>query len=242
MRLRDRNEKHRGCHPLPNRASRAPAPTVIVIVGLSRDAAPLNVAGCFAQARVSVPILGTATERNDGAVILEFPHAFPADGAEHRVPDVAAGQALLGAQAAPLEALFARRRAQWAELLETDIDRALLDRTENAVRLAYARLALRHGHLGNDFHAYHNEGHILEICGARIDRVVAACGLAAMPLRDWCALMLFGAGHDLRQREASQLVAGIGANERASIAETHRILAVCGSRPNAIRISISPRN
>ena len=164
-------------------------------------------------------------------MILEFPQAFPADGAEQRVPDVGAAQALLGAHSAPLDDLFARRRVQWAALLECDADRALLDRMENAVRLAYARLALRHGHLGNDFHAYHNEGHILEICASRIDCLVEACTLAALPLRDWCALMLFGAGHDLRQREAQDRVAGIGANERASIVETHRILAVCGFSP-----------
>ncbi len=161
-------------------------------------------------------------------MILEFPHAFSADGAEQRLPDVASARALLGEVGLPLDELFARRRTQWAALLDADVDRALLKRTEDAVRLAYARLALRHGHLGNDFHAYHNEGHILEICAGRIDRVVDACGLAAMPLADWCALLLFGAGHDLRQREAPQLVAGVGANERASIAETHRILAICG--------------
>ncbi len=149
------------------------------------------------------------------------------------MPNVAAAQALLGEHAAPLDALFARRRRQWAALLEAEADRALLERTENAVCLAYARLALRHGHLGNDFHAYHNEGHILEICAARIDRVVEVCGIVTLPLRDWCALMLFGAGHDLRQREAPQLIAGIGANERASIAETHRILAACGFSPES---------
>lgn len=147
------------------------------------------------------------------------------------MPDVASARTLLGEAALPLDTLFARRRQQWAALLDTDSDRGLLERTEDAVRLAYARLALRHGHLGTDFHAYHNEGHILEICAGRIDRVVEACGLAAMPLADWCALMLFGAGHDLRQREAPQCVSGVGANERASIVETHRILAICGFSP-----------
>ena len=86
-------------------------------------------------------------------MILEFPHAFPADGAERRVPDVACARALLAEYGVPLDTLFARRRTQWAALIETDADRALLERTEEAVRLAYARLALRHGHLGNDFHA-----------------------------------------------------------------------------------------
>jgi hypothetical protein len=40
--------------------------------------------------------------------------------------------------------------------------------------------------------------------------------------------MLFGAGHDLRQREAPHLYAGVGANERASIEETQRILDATG--------------
>ena len=59
---------------------------------------------------------------------------------------------------------------------------ALLDRTDDAVRLAYARLAMRHGRLGTDFHAYHNEGHILEICAGRIPRVFALPGARELSL------------------------------------------------------------
>src|SRR5690606_16447095 len=47
-------------------------------------------------------------------------------------------------------------------------------------------------------------------------------------LVDWCALLLFGAGHDLRQREAPRLHDGVGANERASIEEMQRILDATG--------------
>jgi hypothetical protein len=177
------------------------------------------------------PILGVGQGRDDRAVILGFPHVCPVDETERRLPDVASARALLGEHAAPLDALFERRRIEWAALIDDDTDAALLARTENATRLAYARLALRHGHLGGDFHAYHNEGHILEICAGRIDRLIAANGLRAFSLRDGCALTLFGAGHDLRQREAQQLVAGVGANERASIDETRRILAICGFLP-----------
>jgi hypothetical protein len=61
-----------------------------------------------------------------------------------------------------------------------------------------------------------------------MDRLRDSLGLQALSLREWCALMLFGAGHDLRQREAPQLVDGVGANERASIEEALRILDVCG--------------
>jgi hypothetical protein len=156
---------------------------------------------------------------------------FPADETERLLPDVASARDLLGERAAPLDALIMRRRVEWKALVGSPEDEDLLARTEDAIRLAYARLALRHGHFGNDFHAYHNEGHVLEICAGRIDRLIEANGLRAFSLRDGCALMLFGAGHDLRQREAQQLVAGVGANERASIDETRRILDLCGFSP-----------
>lgn len=161
-------------------------------------------------------------------MILDLHPDFPPDASERRLPDVAAARARLGEHAAPLEALCARRRRDWAGLLATPEDAALLARTEDALRLAFARLAVRHGHLGDDLHAYHNEGHILEICGARLDRLQVTHGLALLPLRDWCALLLFGAGHDLRQREAPTWFDGIGANERASLAETWRILDASG--------------
>jgi len=162
------------------------------------------------------------------AVILAFPRAFPADDAEHALPDVAAARARLGEHAAPLETLLCRLREHFAPLLASVDDAALLDRVADAVRLCYARLALRHGHLGPDLHAYHNEGHILDICGARLQRLGETHGIDALDLRDWCVLLLFGAGHDLRQREASQIVGGVGANERASSEETLRILDICG--------------
>jgi hypothetical protein len=156
-----------------------------------------------------------------------LPRGFADDESERRLPDVAAARALLGGHAT-LDTLLANRGRQWSSLVVAAPDAALFARTADAMRLAYARLALRHGRFGADFHAYHNEGHILEICGGRIDRLVAALGLDAMPLRDWCALMLFGAGHDLRQREAPHLFSGVGANERASIEETQRILDATG--------------
>ncbi|MEO5624197.1 MAG: hypothetical protein ABJB02_06385 [Dokdonella sp.] len=161
-------------------------------------------------------------------MILGFTHEFPADDAERALPDAVSARALLGERAAPLEALLTRRAEGWGPLIHSAADAALLARIADAVRLAHARLALRHGQLGNDFHAYHNEGHILEICGGRIDRLQVALGLSAFRLREWCALMLFGAGHDLRQREARHALCGVGANERASIEETQRILDVCG--------------
>lgn len=176
------------------------------------------------SAGAGAPILARP-ECDAGTVILEFPSGSPADEAERCVPDVAAARALAGACAAPLHALLAARRHAWKALVATPEDAALLARTEAAVWIAYVRMALRHGHLGRDLHAYHNETHILDICGARIDRLdLAGDG----SLRDGCALMLFGAGHDLRQREAPRGGDEIGANECASIEETWRILDVCG--------------
>ena len=94
--------------------------------------------------------------------------------------------------------------------------------------MAYCRLAFRHGTWGNDFHAYHNEGHIFEILGPRLERLIDAIGIGSLSLRDWFLLALFAAAHDLRQRETPQFAAGIGSNERASIEETFRILRTCG--------------
>lgn len=164
----------------------------------------------------------------DRHVILGFAHESSKDAAERRLPDPASARAFLGNRSGPLDALLARRRREWSPLACDDQGRALLERTIDAIGLGYARLALRHGHLGSDFHAYHNEGHILEICADRLDRLIDANGPRAFDLRDLCALSLFGATHDLRQREAPQLIGGVGANERASIDEAHRLLETCG--------------
>ena len=115
-------------------------------------------------------------------MILSFPHV-PVDETELRLPDVAAARTLAARAASPLEALLRRRRQDWSALLRLPQDNALLDATENAVRLGHARLAVRHGSLGTDFHAYHNEGHVLEICGERMDRLCQAIGLQALCLR-----------------------------------------------------------
>ncbi|WP_440224589.1 hypothetical protein ACQQ2N_05050 [Dokdonella sp. MW10] len=162
-------------------------------------------------------------------MIFPFPHAFPADAFERAVPDAASALTLGGDRMAGLEAALAARRAELAPLLvlRNDGD-ALLARTEDAIRIGYARLALRHGHWGNDVHAYHNEGHVLEILRDRIGRVVTTHGIHALGLRDWCALGLFAACHDLRQRETAEYAAGVGANERASTEETLRILDAVG--------------
>jgi len=161
-------------------------------------------------------------------VIFDYPRGFQADAIEQKLPTTAAARALLATHDAALEAMLAARHGELAPRASTPDDMAILGRTADAVRLAYARLALRHGRLGTDYHAYHNEGHILEICAGRMPRVLALPGARALSVRDGCALMLFGAGHDLRQREAPMFSAGIGANERASTEEMLRILDATG--------------
>ncbi len=162
-------------------------------------------------------------------MILDYPRGFPPDAIERELPSPGTARAALAGNDAALDAMIEARRRDFAPLATTaDAGEALLDRTETAVRLAYARLAMRHGRLGTDFHAYHNEDHILEICAGRIPRVHAAARPSDLSIEDACALLLFGAGHDLRQREEPFFATGIGANERASTEEMLRILDVSG--------------
>jgi hypothetical protein len=162
-------------------------------------------------------------------VIFDYPHAYPPDAIERQLPTPDAARARIATHDAALEAMLAARRRDFAPFFAADDDaEARFERTATAMRLAYARLASRHGRLGTDFHAYHNEGHILEICADRFPRVFATRAAAALTLDDACALLLFGAGHDLRQREAPRFSAGVGANERASSEELARILDATG--------------
>jgi len=162
-------------------------------------------------------------------VILPFPHEFPADAIERAVPDAAHARALVETRAPALLGVLARRRAALTALGGADAA-PTLQRVDDVVLMAYARLALRHGHWGEDFHAYHNELHILEIFEGRLERLMAAIGRGALHWRDWVLLGLFAACHDLRQREPAEWHAGVGANERASIEECFRILDICGFR------------
>jgi len=161
-------------------------------------------------------------------VIFDYPRGFPADAIEQKLPTPAAARAALASHDAALATMLEDRHRELAPRASTPDDMAILARTADAVRLAYARLAVRHGRLGTDFHAYHNEGHILEICAGRIPRILALPDARALSVRDGCTLLLFGAGHDLRQREAPMFAAGIGANERASTEEMLRILDASG--------------
>jgi hypothetical protein len=152
--------------------------------------------------------------------VLGYELHYPADAVEAALPDAVTARYLLQRRAP--DRWHALRRA--ARQVCPDLD----PRVEEALALAMARLALRHGRLGQDFHAYHNEDHILEIVERRIPRLQATIG-DRLPARTWTTLLLFAACHDLRQRETPQHPAdAIGANEAASAAETRRLLAACG--------------
>jgi hypothetical protein len=86
-------------------------------------------------------------------VIFDYPRGFPADAIEQKLPTPAAARAVLATHDAALEAMLAARHAELAPRAATPDDMAILARTADAVRLAYARLAVRHGRLGSDFHA-----------------------------------------------------------------------------------------
>jgi hypothetical protein len=161
-------------------------------------------------------------------VIFEFPRAFPPDEIERKLPDPDAAHALLGGRDAELERVLAERAAQLRTLASDADDPRLVACTLDAARLGYARLGLRHGRFGTDFHPYHNEDHVLEILDGRMGRLIASNGISALDLRQWCALLLFAACHDLRQGETPEFAAGVGANERASIEEAMRLLDACG--------------
>ncbi len=152
---------------------------------------------------------------------------FPPDATERRIPDAEAARVLLEQGRPDVLDVIRSRRGLYHDAYGVDAA-AHLERTERAVVLGVARLAVRHGTLGDDFHAYHNEDHALEILDRRLGQVIDALGVEALPGRDWLVLSLFATCHDLRQRENQQYFDGIGANELASIAETHRILDSTG--------------
>ena len=163
-------------------------------------------------------------------MIIGLSQSFLPDTIEREIADVATARALICERRPDVPELFERRRAVYRDFYG-DAAREYLERAENAVMLALARLGVRHGSFGNDFHAYHNENHALEILDRRLGRVVEQIGVEALPGRDWLALSLFATCHDLRQREAVDFTHAIGSNEAASIAETHRILEIAGFDP-----------
>lgn len=150
----------------------------------------------------------------------------PADAAEAAVPDADAAAALLLSRRPELLAWLSQWQhdllIRFGDELREDAAHALA-----ALRIALARMGLRHGSWGHDFHAYHNESHALELMDGRLTRF-ARHTAAQLAGRDHIALALFSACHDLRQREVGDVDAPVGANEAASMAESCRILDAAG--------------
>ena len=151
---------------------------------------------------------------------------YPADPVEVALPDADAAAVLLFSRRPELLPWLAR----WQEALLERFGPALESdaaRAAEALRIGLARMGLRYGSWGHDFHAYHNENHALELLDGRLGRLLREAG-DAFDGRDRIALALFSTCHDLRQREHGEPVAEVGANEAASIAETFRILDAAG--------------
>lgn len=160
-------------------------------------------------------------------MILDLGDAYPVDETERQLPDAASALVLIERELPELLPRLRRRHAEWARRFGPAGDGRIAG-IEAAIALGVARLGLRHGRFGDDFHAYHNEGHALDVLLPRIDALYAHRAAAELGHEDWLALELFAATHDLRQREHGHHEAPVGSNEAASIAEAFRILGVCG--------------
>lgn len=157
-------------------------------------------------------------------ILGDFQH-YPPDASERALPDAPSAQRLLEAKCPEVLA----RLTAIAQRIGAD------QRGLSAALLATARLAHRHGSLGDDFHAYHNENHVFELAERRLLRLLDSVTAGSLSTQDLTALFLFSACHDLRQRELTEPPGPIGGNESASIAETLRILASCGFDTEADR-------
>jgi hypothetical protein len=160
-------------------------------------------------------------------VIFGYSSLFPPDASELALPDPASARALVLAKRPDILDWLQRRRERLLDHYGNDAA-PTLDRATDAFLLGLARLGLRHGRFGTDFHAYHNEGHVLELADQRLIALESAIGLDSLSLADWLTLALFAACHDLRQRESNDVPGPVGGNEAASAAEALRILDACG--------------
>lgn len=162
-------------------------------------------------------------------MLIDLATRHPADAVEAAVPDADAAAALLLSRRPDLLSWL----AQWHHQLLERFGPTIADdaaRAMAALHIALARMGMRHGSWGHDFHAYHNEAHALELLDGRLNRLIRHAD-AQLDGCDRIALSLFCACHDLRQRENGQADAPVGANEAASMAESMRILDTAGFNP-----------
>ncbi len=152
---------------------------------------------------------------------------FEPDACELAHASVVAAHALLRERRGDLPPVMATVGASFLKFFGANYA-PLLQRTQDALGLSFVRMASRHGSWGIDEHTYHNEEHALELLNGRLARTRLQLGWRGLEAEEWLLLALFSNCHDLRQREKLNYQNGIGANERASIAETHRILRASG--------------
>ena len=100
----------------------------------------------------------------------------------------------------------------------------VLDQVKQAVRVAFARMALRNGILNPRPRPYHNENHINDLLERLMLCSRHACS-EEIPDYGWMLLSFFAATHDLRQAEEPTNTL-VGSNESASFDEAIRIIAV----------------
>jgi hypothetical protein len=151
-------------------------------------------------------------------VLFGYESSYPPDATEQALPDVAAARRLLAEHRPDIIARLTAVATRFG------VDPRALD----AALLGTARLAHRHGSLGDDFHAYHNETHVLEVGERRLVRTLEAMGEMGPRPEDIAALLMFAACHDLRQRESYDFPGPVGGNEAASSAECFRIMDAVG--------------
>lgn len=152
---------------------------------------------------------------------------YPPDAAELKVPNVETAARLMREHRPDLFPVMHEVGRSFLQCYGEHWQPAL-QRTLDALALSFARMASRHGSWGDDQHQYHNEGHALELLHGRIAKVRVERGWSVLDAEDWLLLALFATCHDLRQRETPDPTQEIGSNERASIAETFRILDASG--------------
>ena len=164
---------------------------------------------------------GDKPSRHEHPVILGYATLYQADAIESALPDATSARCLLAEHRPDIISRLEARVLSVANGMDAC-------KHLDATLLGTARLGLRHGSFGADFHHYHNENHIMDLAERRLGRMIETCGLGAMPGDDWLALVLFSACHDLRQREPVDCPGPTGGNEASSISETFRILDACG--------------
>ena len=101
----------------------------------------------------------------------------------------------------------------------------VLDKVKQAMRVAFARMALRNGILSTQPRPYHNEGHINDL----LERLILCSrhkSSESVPEYGWMLLSFFAATHDLRQAEDNTPLENtlVGRNESASFDEAIRII------------------